>query len=632
MVHLALHVGIALALVMQVFASSGVAVKGTVLTQHILNHKLTLSLELMNFTDDSISEGLKYNRLLALDSKVDSDLQNALRKLQDLKNAPNCNKMALHALIYTCATSEDDDAAQEAAEKTLDDEKILFSARLTVCELSDSGSRSLVPPECASFVPTETDTGKKSWYGYVSTKSQQKPIPRYPEYDQATRKDRDRCVEALKDTPQTWSSYSNAKQSANQFCPAVRNEIEKTELLKMYRAMAESLVTHNNALHSQTEALYQQMEATRFHTAQLRKFAQDTLESHEAFQQMWRDDQDVMQAWLKNVGVQFQAQIDRSSAALEDVEVKGKTMLERMFATWKDEAIQHNKDVAIVQARAAEDARAQTEFELEIFAQQIQQSLYNVSNVGQKVAVGLRETLQDAKQLQTQLSGFSEEVVAVNELLGNVTSNAQELQNQHKELSSAIDDTKNSLAALDSQVLAISTRIPSIVSIFTGFFDSIFAVAWRFRYLVGAGAGLFFVCLGGWPVLCLTVVSFLKLLSATASNLKALAQPVLCAASGALSGVLNAINRYVDYRVALLMILSVAGIACYSLAVETPTAYWQRWESGDLSLFEPANIAAAFVILIVLLCAISSPATAIRESRLLLSDHAERYDTKESAV
>jgi hypothetical protein len=586
----------------------------------------------MNSTEDSIYKGLNYDRFLAPDLNVDEDLRNALQKLKEQETASSCNKMAVYALIHTCATYEGDDEAQGATEATLDEEKSLFSARLAVCEFSDSSDRSLVPAECASFVPTETNTKKRSWYGYVSNKGQQKPIPHYPDYDQATRRDRDRCVDALKATPQTWSSYSNAKQSANQWCPAVRNEIEKAEMLKMYRAMAENALLTNDAIRSQTEALFAHMEATRFLTTQLRKFSQDTLETHEALQQMWRDDHDTMQAWLKDYGVQFQAQADWYSAALEDVEVKRTNMLERMFSAWKDEAVKHNKEVAIAQARAAEDSRAQIEFELEIFAQQIQQSLYSVSSAGEEVAAGLRETLQDTKQLQLQMSGLSEEAATANELISNVAMNAKELQSQQAELSSAINDTRNSLAALDSQVLAITVRISSIVSIFTGLFDSILAVAWHYRYAVGAGLVFSVMCRGGWPILCLAVAGFFKLLRKITSNLTALAQPVLVVAGSFFSCALSALNRYTGYKVALLMILGVAGIADYSVAVETPIAYWQRLENGDLSLFEAVHVIVIVALSFVLLAVISTIVWTRRESQVARSEEPERYDTKNSAV
>lgn len=586
----------------------------------------------MNSTDDSFHKGLNYDRFLGPDSKVGSNLQTAIKKLQDLETAPSCNKMASSALIYTCATFKSNDETQEPTEKTLDEEKILFAARLAVCELSDSDDQNLVPAECASFIPTETNTRKNGWFGYVFAKGQQKPVPRYPDYEQATRQDRDRCKTALRQSPQTWSSYSNALQSANQWCPAVRGDIERDELLQTYKAMAENAALLDVTLRSQAETLHQQMEATRFLATQLRKVAQDALESHEAFRQMSKETLDTMQAAMRVGEVRLQAHINRAVTALEDFEVRGTNMFEKMLSASKEKALQHSKEVALVQSKAAEDARAYMEFELEILTQYIQKVLYNANTTGQEASVFLREILDYAQQVRSELFIISEDATKANELLSNMTSNAQQLQTQQEELSSAIDITKNSLAALDSQVLAISAHISSIVSVFTGIFDGILAVAWRYRYLLGVGFVVLLMCLGGWPILCLAISSLIKLFRNTVVSLKELSQSVLSAAGRSLSGALVAMNQYLDWKVALLMILSVTGVALYSLAVETPTAYWQRWENGDLSLFEPANITAAVVLLLILLGAISSLVMARRESELLQSDVPELFDTKKSAV
>jgi hypothetical protein len=627
MMRVVLLVGIALTLVMQVFANSGVA--GIVLQWYILSsYKLTISPEIMNSTNSAFLTGLNYDRFLGPDSKVDSTLQTAILKLKELETAPSCNKIASSALIYTCATFKADGEAPDSTEKTLDEEKILFAARLAICELSDSDDQSLVPSACASFVPTKSNTKKKGWFGYVHDK----PVPRYPDYDQATRQDRDICVAALMKSPQTWSSYSNAKQSANQWCPAVRGDIERDEMLQRARAMFDNLVLQDDALRSHNEILHQQEEAIQFLTTQLFKITHDTFKSHEAYQQMSSDALVSLQAAMKNAEVELQARIARSIAALEDLEVKGNDMFARMLSTWKETALQHNTDVALAHAGAVEDARVHTQFQLEMFSQQLQQILFTAGNTGQEVAAGLQEMVQSAQRLQVQVIRLGEDATTANGLLSDVTSNAQQLRKEHVELSSAMNASRESLAALDSQVLATTRHISAFVAIFTGLFDSMQAVASYYRYLIGAGILLLCLCFGGWPILALVTASILKLLGITFNKLKELAQLVLLVAGNFLSSAMSAAQQWVDWKGALLLISSVAGVAIYSLAVETPTAYWQRWENGELSLFEPVNIAAIGMIVIVFLCAISSRVLAFRESGLLQAGEYESYDEKECAV
>jgi hypothetical protein len=200
------------------------------------------------------------------------------------------------------------------------------------------------------------------------------------------------------------------------------------------------------------------------------------------------------------------------------------------------------------------------------------------------------------------------------------------------ELKSAINDTRESLAALDSQVLAYTHHVSAFFAIFSGLPGSLSVAAWYFGGFVVAATFLLFLCLGGWPILALATASILKLLKITFNNLKELAQHVLFATGKLLSSIVSATQQCVDWQGALLLILGVAGIAFYSVAVETPAAYWQRFENGDLSLFEPANCIALALILLVFLCAISRPALAVRESGLLQSGEYECYDDKECVV
>lgn len=612
MVRVALLVGFALALVVQVFANSDVVVNGIVFQWHFSNDKLTIFPELMNSTDSTFHNGLNYDRFLGPDSKVDSTLQTAIRKFKELETAPSCNKMASSALIYTCATFKGDGEAPDTTEKALDEEKSLFATRLAICELSDSDDQSLVPSECASFVPTKSNTKKKGWFGYVH----EKPIPRYPDYDKATRRDRDRCVAALMKSPQTWSSYSNAKQSANQWCPAVRGDIERDEMLQRAGALFENLVLQGDALRSHNEILHQQEEAIQFLTTQLLKLTHDTLKNHGAYQQMSSDALVAMQAAVENAEVNFQVRIARSIAAIDDLEVKGNDMIERMLSTWNT-ALQHNKDVALAHAGAVEDSSVHMQFQLEALSQQVQQILFNTANTGQETAVGLREVVQSAQQLQLQLVNLGEEATTVNGLLGDVASNAQQLREDHVELSSAINaainGTRESLAALDSEVLAYTHHVSAFIAILKGLPGSLSAAAWYCSRFIVAGTLLLFLCLGGWPILALATAITLKLLKITFNNLKELAQHVHRAADNLLSSVVSATQQCVDWKGAIL-ILNVAGIAIYFVAVETPTAYWQRWENGNISLFEPAHCVALLEIFFVILGWISSRVLAIHES------------------
>lgn len=594
------------------------------------SNKLTLSSGLVNSTDEAFHNGLNYDRFLGPDSKVALSLQHAIQKLQEQETAPVCNKMASSALIHTCATLTGDGETQDATENMLHEEIKLFAARLAVCELSDSSNRNIVPAECGSFIPTEMNTKKKGWFGFVSSNGHKKSVPRYPDYDQNTRQDLEQCVDALQNSPQTWSSYSNAKQSANQWCPAVRGDVEKDKLLQMYGAFTEIMALHDDALRSQSETLRQQMEATRFLSTQLRKFAQDTMETSEAVQKMWSDVENVVRAGTQNVKAQLQEQTDLFNAALQDQDIRFRAMGERWIVGMQDAMAQHTRELALAQSQNAEDAREQVEYASEMFQQRLLQLFFNASNMAQELTGHGTSALQTLQQIKYQASNVDEKFAELSQSISDATTAMQQLQDNQKELDLAMNSTKHSLAAFEARVLAISDSISAAFATVSGILDYFPAVAWCFPYLVGAGVFLALRITGGWSILCLMLTSVYKWTSVTAGCIGKLAEPIVSAAGSSLCIAVTAMKSRVDWKVALIMILSVTATAVYCMAVETPLAYFQRWENGEMSLFEPVNITMIGVVVLVLLGIISNRVVASRESESFQAG--EPYDTKESAV
>jgi len=604
-----LLVGIALTLMVQVFANSGVA--GMVLQWYtLLSDKLTISPEIMNSTDSAFHDDFHINRFLAPDSKVASTLQGSLQKFKELETAPSCNKLASAALIYTCATSEDDKEASESTEDTLTGEKILFAARLAVCELSDSAHRSLVPAECASFVLTMSNTKQKGWFAYYSAKGREKSVPRYPEYDQATRQNRDRCVAALQDSPVTHISYSNAKQTAHQWCSIARVDIENEKLLQSHRAFTENLVHQDDVLRAHAEALHQHMEATQFLGNQLRAFAQNTMETYDAFREVLMDARETVHNLVEDMGVQLQAKLEQAMAAHDVQDARIRAKIDKFISEIVDVTAQQSTELSLARRNDAEELSGRLSYAVELIEQRMMQLSSDESN-----------KLEILQLVKHELAGAYEGVYILAEGINNMTDKMQHMQNQQEDLSTKLENSGKIAANLESQLSTVS----GIVSFFTGISD-------RIGYLIGAGILLLFLALGGRPILTLAIASTLKLFWITFHKLKELAQLVLLVAGNFLSSTMSAAQQWVDWKGALLLISSVAGIAMYSLVVETPTAYWQRWENGELSLFEPVNIAAIGMIVIVFLCAISSRALAFRESGLLQAGEYESYDEKECAV
>lgn len=438
MVRVALLVGIALALVVQVFANSGAAVNGRVLQWHFSSDKLTISPEIMNSTDSTYHNNLLISRFLAPDSKVASTLQDSLQRAKELETAPTCNKLASAALIYTCATSEDDKDAPESTENTLVGEKTLFAARFAVCELSDSADRSLVPAECASFILTETNTEQKCWWGCGTAKGREKPLARYPEYDQATRQHRDRCVKALQSSPVTGISYSNAKQTAHQWCSIARVDIENGKLLEMHRAFAESWAHQDDVLRSQTETMQQNMEATEFLGKQLRMFKQNTMDTHDALREVLTDARETVHNLVEDMGVQLKAKLDQHMAADDAHDASRKAKFDKIFSEILDFTAQHSTDLSLARRNDAKEFSGRMSYVLESVEQSMIKLSSDADSTSREVAVRGSEMLEFLQLVNDQLSGANELAHRNFEAMSNMTGTIQEMQDQHENLSAKL--------------------------------------------------------------------------------------------------------------------------------------------------------------------------------------------------
>jgi len=132
---------------------------------------------------------------------------------------PPCNQIASAALLNTCASLEGD------AGQIIEQVKTVYAARLAICELLDAGID--IPPECSTFVPESNDLREQELRGFFHSGTISKPTLHYPQYEHSTSKHLNRCAQALHQTPQFWTSFSNSKQNALVMCHAMRAPIDK---------------------------------------------------------------------------------------------------------------------------------------------------------------------------------------------------------------------------------------------------------------------------------------------------------------------------------------------------------------------------------------------------------------------
>ena len=112
-----------------------------------------------------------------------------LQELEQGRMTPTCVREAIHALSDHCRTIDTDLQTPD---------KICFAIKLTLCELEMAED---VPRECMSSCTYN-------------------PYP---------------CVRALETRPQWWTSFSGNLRDAALLCHAARHEVEKDQLLDLYR-------------------------------------------------------------------------------------------------------------------------------------------------------------------------------------------------------------------------------------------------------------------------------------------------------------------------------------------------------------------------------------------------------------
>jgi hypothetical protein len=535
---------------------------------------------------------VNYNLFLEPDSKTSVGFQTTVQKLQRLESGPVCHQMASSALIHTCGTLRSQDGAQEPTDMVLEGEKKLFATRSAVCELLDSRNPGVVPMECSSFIPTEANTEKKGRLGYYSANGHEILIPRYPDYDVDTKRDVDQCVAALNKSPQTWGSYSNAKQSANQMCPEARVAAEKDELLRIHVAGAEAAKDNHDAFRSQTEALLQQEKVFQNLEARFQNMVKNAADQSELSEKRASDATDAMQAFLRAFEGQFTEMRNQLYKESQDHERKARAESEGWFSSVQSAWAQKSTDVALAQAKNNQDARDQMEYLVEYMQQSVMQVFNDASSREQEMAISSSQALQGLQQVNAQLANVGENVMGLDQFFTDAKTTMQGLQDQHEHLASVINNATTSVAALSSQVLVISGHISAMLGTITGIFERLPSVAWYFRYvLVAAVILLLKFCIGGPSFGSICGYSSTAIYNAVACSARIVKRGVV-ATAGFVQLSARVVSHSMDIPGAVLMLLAAVIIAIYFLAIESPVVFVQRWEAGEFTRFDVAFLAA----------------------------------------
>lgn len=160
-----------------------------------------------------------------------NDLSDSVKQISAIMNSvdniPSCTKVASSALLSSCSQLGHSDAISidQGLDTMLDNTKSIYATRLAVCELIEANAA--VPSACSSFKPTKVNTKEGFFRGFFTANGPTRPIAYYDIYDKQTADQLDACKSSLHKQPQSWTSYSNARQNAVVMCHAMRAEIER---------------------------------------------------------------------------------------------------------------------------------------------------------------------------------------------------------------------------------------------------------------------------------------------------------------------------------------------------------------------------------------------------------------------
>ncbi|KAL8702908.1 MAG: hypothetical protein Q9201_003914 [Fulgogasparrea decipioides] len=226
----------------------------------------------------------------------------ALQLLESLTTSPSCYRLAASSLIQSCQSI---DGSITESEQSLEDLKSIFAAQLAICELTDAGSSP--PRTCDPFLPSnrielsQTVTNSFSQHGGLAS---------------ALKDKLSLCLQSLESRPQHWTSYSNNRQNAVVMCQAARINIEKDEVIKLYKSMADTTSVTNSALARAVAAANEAMNKQEEFSRELKQFQQQLTQGFEAAK---AESQSYLGSLMKNVDSALQNVLKSLYAKLNDI-------------------------------------------------------------------------------------------------------------------------------------------------------------------------------------------------------------------------------------------------------------------------------------------------------------------------
>lgn len=169
------------------------------------------------------TQDLELSNILLPSSAENSEIfSRAIDFLDSLKSESACHQFASKELVDSCQSISDDanPTTSNDIEQVLEISRNEYAARLAVCELNTA--KAMIPKVCSRFVPSSEACTSGSWWRTKSSEQQRRVLC----YPQSSKQQVQKCISGLEEKPQSWTSFSNARQNAVMLCQASRERIE----------------------------------------------------------------------------------------------------------------------------------------------------------------------------------------------------------------------------------------------------------------------------------------------------------------------------------------------------------------------------------------------------------------------
>ncbi|KAF2874500.1 hypothetical protein BDV95DRAFT_592567 [Massariosphaeria phaeospora] len=179
--------------------------------------------------------------------KEHGNVARALDIIRSAETLPSCQRKATAELIKDCKTLEHSPGYVAFSEEVaLELVRTEYAVRLALCELQVG--EDTVHPACKPAVLSRESCHDNRFRSWLSGSNDEC-------FRGFSKEQQKKCVRALGSQPQTWTSYSNARQNGVIVCQASRINIDRENDVARYQNLSYAVTHLEDALNSSTDRL-----------------------------------------------------------------------------------------------------------------------------------------------------------------------------------------------------------------------------------------------------------------------------------------------------------------------------------------------------------------------------------------